>query len=133
MHAVHVGLSQDTHTLVKHADFTDYPYLTVTNNARNGSWEKKPWKAKTRMGERHHIYVWYDGSSKQSGGGQASISQRHMGSDVLTRICSEKRTLTHFSIMYPATGALNAEKCIAGCTAQTSEHRCHSNCLSGLM
>ena len=43
------------------------------------------------MGERHHRYVWYDGSSKQSGGGQASISQGHLGSDVLTRICSEKK------------------------------------------
>ena len=43
-------------------------------------------KAKTKMGERHHRYVWYDGSSKQSGDGQ-----RHLGSDVLTRICSEKR------------------------------------------
>ena len=31
-----------------------------------------------------------DGNSKQSGGGPASISQRHLGSDVLTRICSEK-------------------------------------------
>ena len=29
--------------------------------------------------------------SKQSGGGQASISQRHLGRDVLTRICSEKK------------------------------------------
>ena len=29
----------------------------------------------TEMGERHHIYVWYDDSSKQSGGRQASISQ----------------------------------------------------------
>ena len=48
-------------------------------------------KAKTWMGEIHHRYVWYDGSSEQSGGGQASISQRHLGSDVLTRICSEKR------------------------------------------
>ena len=46
------------------------------------------------MAERHHRYVWYDGSSKQSGGGQASISQRHMGSDVLMRICSEKRKHT---------------------------------------
>ena len=36
-------------------------------------------------------YVWYDGSSKQSGGGQASLSQRHLGSDILTRICSEKK------------------------------------------
>ena len=43
------------------------------------------------MGERHHRYVRYDGSSKQNGGGQASISQRHLGSDVLTRICSEKK------------------------------------------
>ena len=43
------------------------------------------------MGERHHRYVWYDGSSKQSGGGQASISQRHLGGDVLTRICSEMK------------------------------------------
>ena len=46
------------------------------------------------MGERHHRYVWHDGSSKQSGGGgggQASISQIHMGSYVLTRICSETK------------------------------------------
>ena len=50
-----------------------------------------PRKPKTKMGEIHHRYVWYDDSSKQSGGGQASISQRHLGSDVLTRICSEKR------------------------------------------
>ena len=33
----------------------------------------------------------YDGSSKQSGGRQASISQRHLRSDVLTMICSEKK------------------------------------------
>ena len=43
------------------------------------------------MGERHHVYIWYDDSSKQSGGGPASISQTHLGSDVLTRICSEKK------------------------------------------
>ena len=43
------------------------------------------------MGEIRHRYVWYDGSSKQSGGGQASISQRHLGSDVLTSICSENK------------------------------------------
>ena len=48
-------------------------------------------KTKTEMGERRHGYVWYDGSSKQSDGGQASISQRHLGRDVLTRICSEKK------------------------------------------
>ena len=53
------------------------------NNARNGSREKKQRKAKTKMGERHHRYVWYDGSSKQSGGGQALISQINLGSDVL--------------------------------------------------
>ena len=46
------------------------------------------------MGERHHRYVWYDGSSKQSDGGQASISQRHLGSDVLTRIRSEKKSIS---------------------------------------
>ena len=61
------------------------------SNARNGSRKQKQRKAKTRMGERHHRYIWNGGSSKQSGGGQASISQRHLGSDVLTRICSEKR------------------------------------------
>ena len=33
----------------------------------------------------HRAYVWYDGSSKQSGVGQASISQRHLGSVVLKR------------------------------------------------
>ena len=58
---------------------------TITS-ARNGRREKKPRKAKTKMRKRHHRY---DGSSKQSGRGQASISQRHLGSDVLTRICSE--------------------------------------------
>ena len=43
------------------------------------------------MGERHHIYcAWYDDSSKQSGGGQASSinfaetsGQRHPGEDML--------------------------------------------------
>ena len=47
-------------------------------------------RGKTEMEEIHHGYVWYDGSSKQSGGGQASISQIHLASDVLKRICSEK-------------------------------------------
>ena len=40
------------------------------------------------------LYVWYDGSSKQSGGGQASISQRHLGSDVLMRKISEKKSMS---------------------------------------
>ena len=57
------------------------------NNARNGSREKKQRKATTKMGERHQRHVRYDDSGKQSGGGPASISQRHLGSDVLTRIC----------------------------------------------
>ena len=48
---------------------------------------------RSRGKQRHHRYVWYDGSSKQSGGGQAPISQRHLGSDVLTRICSEKKKI----------------------------------------
>ena len=46
---------------------------------------KKQRKAKTKTGERHHRYVWYDDSGKQSGGGQATITQSHLGSDVLTR------------------------------------------------
>ena len=62
------------------------------NNARNGSREKKSRKAKTKMGVRHHRDVWYDGSSKQSGRGQPAIFQIHLGSDILTRICSEKRS-----------------------------------------
>ena len=66
-------------------------YCQLFVDARNGSQEKKQRKAKTKMGERHHIYVWYDGSSKQSGGGQAPISQRHLGRDVLARICFEKK------------------------------------------
>ena len=59
-------------------------------HARNGRREKKQRKAKTKMGERHHRYVWYDGSSKLSGGGQASIPPRHLGSDVPKRIWSEE-------------------------------------------
>ena len=45
------------------------------NNARNGSREKKPRKAKTEMGERHHGYVRYDDSGKQSGRGPETVSQ----------------------------------------------------------
>ena len=52
-----------------------------------------PRKRREKDKEIHHRYVWYDGSSKQSGGGQASISQRHLGSGVLTRICSEKKIM----------------------------------------
>ena len=47
-------------------------------------------KAKTKMGEIHHRYVWYDINSKQSGGGQTSVSQRHLGSDDLTTIYSAR-------------------------------------------
>ena len=45
----------------------------------NGSRDKKQRKAKTKMGEKHHRYIWYDGNSKQSGGGQTSISQETSG------------------------------------------------------
>ena len=61
-------------------------WVREDNKARNDSREKEQRKVKTKMGERHQRYVRYDGSSKQSGRGQASISQRHLGSDVLTRI-----------------------------------------------
>ena len=63
------------------------------NNARNGSREKKQRKTKTNIWEKYiyiYIYVWSDGRSKQSGGGQASISKRHLGNDVLTRIMLRK-------------------------------------------
>ena len=43
-------------------------------------------KAKTKMEERHHSYIQYDGNSKQSGVGQALISQGHLGRDVPKRI-----------------------------------------------
>ena len=33
------------------------------NTARNVSREKEQRKAKTEMGERHHIYIQYDGNS----------------------------------------------------------------------
>ena len=42
--------------------------------------------------EKAITHVWYGGSSKQSSRGQASILQRHLGSDVLKRICSKKNT-----------------------------------------
>ena len=42
-----------------------------------------------------------DGNSKQSGGGPASISQRHLGSDILTRICSEKiRKMNQYRLLF---------------------------------
>ena len=46
------------------------------------------------MGERHYRYIWYDGSSKQSGRGQTSISHIDLGSDFLSRICYEKKKVT---------------------------------------
>ena len=77
--------------LIYFGHFTGHSSLEKTiMQVLNGCRENKPRKAKTKMGEIHHRYVWYDGSGKQSGGGQASISQRHLGSDVLTRICSER-------------------------------------------
>ena len=36
-------------------------------------------KPRKKVGGRHQRYVWYDGGSKQSGGGLASISQRKSG------------------------------------------------------
>ena len=62
-------------------------------NAKNGGKEKKQRKAKTKMGDIHHMYIWYDGNSKQSGIGQASISQRRLGRDVFTRTCSQKKII----------------------------------------
>ena len=61
------------------------------SNTRTDSREKKQRKTKIKMGEIHYIYVWYTGNNKQSGGGQASISQTHLGSDVRKRICSENK------------------------------------------
>ena len=43
--------------------------------------------------EKDITYVWYDDSSNRSGGVPASISQRHLGSDILARICFEKKKL----------------------------------------
>ena len=51
------------------------------------------------MGERHHRYVWYDGNGKQSGGRQASISQRQLGSDVLKKECSEKKCIWLINVL----------------------------------
>ena len=53
--------------------------------------EKKLRKAHIKMGERHHRYIWYDGNSTQTGGGQASILREHFGSDVLKRICFQMK------------------------------------------
>ena len=58
------------------------------NNTMNGSMETKQRKADRKKGERHrplHKYLvqWHQ---QDSGGGQVSISHRHLGSDVLERI-----------------------------------------------
>ena len=62
------------------------------------------------MGERHHRYVWYDGSSKQSGKGQASIShfaetsgQRHRDEDMLR----EERSIMNMMMMMLHLPAVN--------------------------
>ena len=51
---------------------------------------KEAEESQDKMGVLHHGYVWYDGSN-QSGRGQASISQRRLGIDVLTRVSSTKK------------------------------------------
>ena len=62
------------------------------------------------MGERHHIYVWCDGSSKHGCEGQTSILQIHLGSDVLERICSQQKeaTVTYLRthVRYEADGGV---------------------------
>ena len=65
-------------------------YLPEDKNTRNGNLKKNQRKTKTNMGDNHR-YVCYNGSSKQSCGGHASITQIHMGSDVLARIRSKKK------------------------------------------
>ena len=55
--------------------------------------ETKWRKAKTKMGGRHHRYIQYDGNRKSSGRGEATIWQRHLGSDILKRILY----INHFS------------------------------------
>ena len=74
--------------------------------------KKKQRKVKTKMGDRQHKYVWYDGSSKQRGGRQASISQRLLGSNVLTRIYSEKRKNTLITIGYSFADNTFTQQCI---------------------
>ena len=64
----------------------------------------KPRKRSDKDKEIYHRYVWYDDSSKQSGGGQASISQRNLGSDVLTMICSEKKIMLSALFLVNAIG-----------------------------
>ena len=49
-------------------------YLPEDKNTRNGNLEKNQRKANTNMGDNHR-YVCYNGSSKQSCGGHASITQ----------------------------------------------------------
>ena len=71
-----------------------------------------------RQRERHPRYVWYDGSSKQSGGGQASVSQRHLGSDVLARICSEKKDHIHFRSISVQCCSNNCCSTVLGATTQ---------------
>ena len=63
------------------------------NNARNGSREKEQSKANTKMEEIHHIglHIRFDGNINYSGGGTTSISHRYLGSDVMKRICSQKK------------------------------------------
>ena len=56
----------------------------------------------TKMRERHHRYGWYGGSSKQSGGGKASISQIYLGSDVLKRMLREEEVYIFVSLSVPS-------------------------------
>ena len=59
--------------------------MVTGNRSRENPWQR--WDNDIsrieRMISQIVRYVCYDGSSKQSGGGQASISQRHLGSDII--------------------------------------------------
>ena len=55
-------------------------------------------KIKTKK-EKDITCMLYYANSKQSGGGQASISQGHLASDALKRICFEKTSQYNVSVV----------------------------------
>ena len=68
-------------------------------------------KAMTKMGERHHRCIRYDGNCEQQADWQRTeidFSQRHLSSDILTRIYSEKKKKEGF-MGTPVAMKLNGE------------------------
>ena len=89
-------------------------YLPEDTYIRNRNREMNQRKAKTNMGDIHHRYVWYDGSSKQSCGGHASITQTRQvtrATHVRNRVCPRVELIIIITLLIIFLGFIKSKPC----------------------